>query len=275
MSTVLSGPPALLSGPRPVPPRYGILSVVTATDLEADEELRWGMGSSVWGYPADLPGHHNHCTTGTFRAKDTGTPSSRPDFGAFTAYLPVVCTSKGFDQSEMTDRAQAALDARIGFALEKQLVGDEAQLLGPSLGDGNADALGTHDPDEALARLENAIAATGQQGVIHADPATASAWSEKVRDDRGRLVTIANGTPVIAGPGYAGAANDGDDPDAGQGWAWATGPLIVRLGPRDIIPANMAQATDRETNTVTFRAERLAFVGWDTNLQAAVLVDRS
>jgi hypothetical protein len=80
-----------------------------------------------------------------------------------------------------------------------------------------------------------------------------------------------NGTPVATGGGYIGAEADGDAPDTGNSFVFATGPVEVRLAP--VSTLEIAEVLDRSDNTVTFRAERYALAIWDTCLQVAVEID--
>ena len=52
---------------------------------------------------------------------------------------------------------------------------------------------------------------------------------------------------------------------------YATGPVEVRLG--EVAVMDIKEVLDRSNNDVTFRAERYVLVTWDTQLQAAILVD--
>jgi hypothetical protein len=115
--------------------------------------------------------------------------------------------------------------------------------------------------------------------MIHASPAVAASMNGtggyNLDVVSGRLVTSVNGTPVASDGGYIGASPALHAPlTAGQGWAFATGPVQVRRGPEiEIIAEDIAQSMDRSTNEVTFRAERPYLVTWDTALQAGVLID--
>ena len=80
-----------------------------------------------------------------------------------------------------------------------------------------------------------------------------------------------NGTPIVSGGGYIGAAANSQAPAAGQDWMFASGPVEVRLSP--MVITNLKESLDRSDNTITFRAERWVLVSWDTALQSAVLVD--
>jgi hypothetical protein len=142
----------------------------------------------------------------------------------------------------------------------------------------NYQALGTLKSMEALARLENAIARTGKMGVIGTDPATAVAWAGQylVEREGSTLRSVATGTPIVVGYGYVDVRPDGAAaPAATSGYAWATGPIQIRRTGIEMMPGTLAEALDRQTNVVTYRAERHYLVDWDTELLTSVLVDRT
>ncbi len=68
---------------------------------------------------------------------------------------------------------------------------------------------------------------------------------------------------MIADAGYDGSSPYGAAAEDGSQWAYATGIPVVRLGPVAVYPDSLAEAINRSTNTVEYRAERLAAVGWD------------
>lgn len=132
-------------------------------------------------------------------------------------------------------------------------------------------------PSTAMSYLEEAIGATGRQGMILTSPAVGAAFNSSgyhVEPRNGRLVTTANETLVVLDGGFASASPSLHAPlTAGQGWAFATGPIQVRRTEVEVMPGEISEAIDRGENIVTFRAERGYLVTWDTSLQAGVLVD--
>lgn len=279
-SQVTLGPPFVIDGPLPVRPRYGLLDVAQIQTPSIDPH--WMNGTTMRGYSSDLPGVWAPCNEGsTADVKDDGGPTVQPTFGPFTVYLPVTCnTFSSRPDDEFRARATAAFEAKEGWAVERELAQGIGQPLNPFLGDSNADVLASGaavGAREALALLENALGATAEGGVIHADPATVIRWSGEylvIKD--GDILRTALGTPVAVGRGYIGATQQGEAaPGADQAWAWATGPVVVRRSQTEVIPGTLSEALDRLTNEVTERVERHYVVGWDTALQAAVLVDRS
>ena len=278
MSTM--GPPIYLDGPLPVAPPFGLLSA--ATIVPSDD--RFGVGGAVWPYPPGLPTTWAACSTGTFRTKADGTGWDLPIFEAFTAYLPITCSTITAHSEGFADRARIAFAATESYAVAFELARGHAAPLNPFLCDANLTILAAAavTPDVGLSYLERAIGATGRQGMIHMPPEVAASlngsggYGLDIRPaSSGVLRTTANGTLVAVDGGYIGANPSLHAPAAaGQSWAFATGPVQIRRnGDINVIADNIAQSMDRAQNTVTFRAERDYLVTWDTELQAAVLID--
>lgn len=70
--------------------------------------------------------------------------------------------------------------------------------------------------------------------------------------------TIPDGNVTVAVTNDGGSVVDGDSL-----WAYATGPVEVRLSEVLLTPDTLSEAMDRGTNDITFRAERLASPSWD------------
>jgi len=286
MSTVTFAMPVALDGPSPRAPKHNLFTVADLiddrVDLDRVASQHWASGVTVWPYPPDTPSGFDPCSEGTFRSKDTGTAAGTQSFAVFTAYIAETCASMSIGPWEAwKQRAGAVLEATSAWAAEQQLSqglplgAPSTSGLNPYLADTNVTVLGTGAlaPQVGLSYLEDAIAATGRQGVIHATPAIVTAWSDQLSVDGDMLVTVC-GTPVVCGTGYVDAVPEGENPlNAGEGYAFATGPVQYRLSQIIEIPESLSEATDRSDNTVTYRAERDILVGWDTQLQAAVLVD--
>lgn len=282
MSQVGYGTPVRLDGPLPQKRSFRLFDVATLVPTVDD---RWANGAKVLPYPDDTGHVFDPCSSGSSRQKDSGMLPESPHFGAFTAYLPVSCSSVsvGVDPAWFRDRALAALMAVESTIAERVLAtGEGLDEFQPHLTDTNLDELAggaATDAIEALSLLEDAIGATGRAGVIHAAPATVSAWeSTGFTLDKigGSLYTRSAGTPVVNGAGYRGVFPDGGSaPGAKQEWAFATGPVQYRETEPFITPDTYAQALDRGDNTFAAFAERTFLIDWDAVLQAGVLVDRS
>lgn len=260
-----------LRGPRPVAPPHSLLKTPGVVVEGPD---RWLNGVNEIGYPEDVPSLWEPCSEGTFREKEEGTDRPQATFDAFVAYLPITCSTFGWQ--ELQEQAEAVLDATLSYGVEEALAQGIPGSSNPYLGDANLTIVsGTQTPATALAYLEDAIGATGRMGMIHATPAIVSTLAaDKLEGNEEGILLTSNGTPVVSGGGYIGTDPDsGGTPSAGQGWMFATGPVEVRLG--DLVITDIAQSLDRSDNVVTFRAERYVLATWDTSLQTGVLVDWS
>jgi hypothetical protein len=229
-----------------------------------------------------LPTTWDPCSSGTFRTKAEGTGWDLPVFNAFTAYLPITCSTLTAHSPGFEDRVQLAFAATESFAVAFEFSRGFANPLNPFLCDANLTILAggaAVTPDVGLSHLEDAIGATGRMGMIHTTPAVGASlngsggYGLDIRS--GALLTTANGTPVALDGGYIGASPSLHAAlGTGEAWAFATGPVqIRRTGDIEIIPGDIREATDRSINEVTFLAERDYLVTWDTSLQAGVLID--
>lgn len=287
------GPSWRIDGPLPQRPPHTLLDVARIVDdVDAQGIPRWENGVSVYSYIEDLPGVWDTCNHGT-QTKSAGTAVHLPTFDAFTVYLPETCSSFGIwgagmseaeAQTRFNARVLAAFNAIEAWAVEKEFMGGAVMGNNPHLADGNGTVnAAAQSTLQAVAYLENQIAATGRTGVIHCSPAVAAIAREHhlfPSPDSGKnadpIVTI-NGNAVVPGYGYVGVSASAGHaaPSAVQEYIYATGPIEIRRSELFILPDNVAQALDRKANTITYRAERNYVVDWDTKLQVAALVDRS
>lgn len=281
--TTTFGAPFPIDGPAPQKPRYGLLDAATFVPTE-DE--RWANGVDVWPFPPDGVLGQVPCGSGSGAQKSTGGAVPRKTFAAFTAYLAATCNARGIaTNDEFRARAVAAFAAVEGAAAEKQLASgiyssDSPYLTDVNLTspDGTVLSLTSTSPENALALLENAIGRTQRAGMIHTDPATATAWRSKllIEPSGATMYSVATGTPISVGRGYIGSKPFGHSaPSACQGWVYATGPVQYRRSVDVTVYGDIAANLDRVNNVLTFRAERDYVVYWDGILQAGVLVDRN
>lgn len=291
-----------LDGPLPVARRFCLLNTpgVVVEEVPAEGPTpRWMSGIAVYGYPAGTPFDWEPCTTGTFRVKETSAVSGDEDpipgdrFVPFAVYFPLECSTIDAHKPAFIDRAKAALNATLSHGVEKALANGVPSSPNRFFADGNLVPLAgaaAVKPSVGLSYLENAIGSrTGREGMIHATPAVVSAWgigagldnqeSEEVEEggpDTGpELLLSPVGTPIVSGSGYIGA-----DPVSYHGkinattdWAFATGPVEVRIG--DGPNVTIAQSVDRSINLTTIYPERFVVADWDVALQVGVLIDWS
>jgi len=274
MSITAVGPALAVDGPLPAAPPFSLISIPGVVVGDGD---RWMNGVNVDGYPADTPSLWEPCSTGTYRTKEEGGDLPQARFDPIVAYLPITCSALGnSDWRAFAARAERALQATISFAVEEALSQGVILSTNPFFADANLDILSPAavTPAVGLSYLEDAIGATGRAGIIHATPGTVAAWDD-IEAVEGVLTTV-NGTPVAAGGGYIGADPvAGATAAAGQAWAFATGPVQVRLSEMLLVGDDINGTLDTSNNDLTFRAEVYALPVWDTALQAGVLIDWS
>lgn len=251
---------------------------------------RWLNSVEVYPYPIDVPEGWDACNPqSTQGQKSFGTPITPPDFRAVTLSLPITCTAQQVpDQDAFKARAVAAMAAKESYGVEATLMAGFAVNGGRFLADTGCDfpngTVATR-PNHALQILEEQIALTGELGLIHCSPmlATALLGQGFVISDKTGVIRTINGIVVIPGFGYVGNSTPegAPAPNATEEWAYASGPVDVRRSEIFTTPDTLTQALDRSLgatnnrpNTFTYRAERYSVSVWDTNLQAAVLVDR-
>lgn len=191
------------------------------------------------------------------------------------------CGSHGWTSQDYPGRARRLLEAGLSKALEYELwTGAQKpgnfHLTGPTstvLNGGNSVSALT-----ALRWLGQALAGcgTGARGMIHAPTFLVDTWIDQtpmVKEDGTRLVTVNRGDIIISGSGYDGSGPGGIPAPPGKTWAYATGLVQKKLDDVEIIPGTLGEALNRATNTITFRAERLAVAWGDPCCHFAILVD--
>ena len=276
------GPAVVLDGPPPVQPEHALLTIPGVLQDSADGH--WMNGAHIIGYPNGAPNEWYACSTGSTRTKASGQHVPTATFSPFGAYVTVACTARGIDWEDWLRRAELALEATQSFAAEKALSQGVAGSTNPFFGDTNVDRpAGTSSvaAENAIAYLEEAIGATGREGIIHITPGVSARLGfnflkecdpDGVEESGDEYMETAAGTPVAIGGGYVGAQAHGNAAAAGESWAFATGP--VRVYRSEIQVGQTPTSTlDRATNDFEIRAERFMLAFWDTALQAAVKVD--
>lgn len=283
MAIIAVGPEFAIDGPLPVAPKYGLVGATLVTDEDGSE--RWANGIHVHGYPQETGTAWGVCSAsgGNPEKGSQEFPIPLPAFGPITAYLTETCSAQFIlTPDDFRSRALAVFAAVESPVIENEFWDGADVPNNPHLADGNADVLlggAATTLVDGLARLEDAIAATHRRGVIHISAATLFALSALgngiVTDVGGKLYTV-NGTLVIPGYGYSGAAPVGSADNTGsEQFAFATGPVeTLRTSQPIVIPETIQEAVNRLTNTVEYRAERYYIPFWDTALQVGIRIDR-
>jgi hypothetical protein len=196
------------------------------------------------------------------------------------------CSTFGFAETDRRARVMRQLELVTQKAVERELWGgtfadilsNENRFLASNAAEDVTPTGGAVSARTAVAILEGAMAGDcgpGVEGVIHMSRTAASLASSlyrQVPEDPNRLETML-GTAVAAGGGYSGAGPDGTVPTDGSSWIYATGPVKVDLGPKQLINARTAEALDIHVNDLIYQAERPAAVTWDGCCLFAVHVD--
>lgn len=234
------------------------------------------------------------------------------DFVRFIPYVvwdQFTCTTRGFQVTDYKGTARASIELTQDKQIESELwtgqvmaaagndaLGDPIEnmsLMGSTpedgvLNPGGAAAPSSVSPAVALALLQQGIAncGPGTRGMIHATPYLADLWGQTgaIKDISGKLMTTTRGTLVVSGAGYTGEGPVSSPHVLADSevWAYATGMVEWRMSDIFLVPLtpdgraganNIAEAIDRSTNKVTFRAERFAAAVWNECCTVAVLVD--
>jgi len=281
MATVTAvGPATILDGPLPVPPLHALLETpgVLVEEASAGDRPRWLNGAGVWGFPSDVPSAWEPCSQESSRTKSDTSTQPQVMVDPFGIYLPIVCSSLGMTD-DFDERAAIALRATQSYGVERALAGGVTGSANAFFGDPNMDILAAGAAVSAvngIAYLENAIAASGRRGMIHiAPPVAVKLDGIPLGGDgiTGPLLTP-SGNSIVVGAGYSGLDPAGAAPAPGptESWAYATGPVEVRLSEVMVIPQDIGDALDTSTNEVVYRAERFVLAVWDGAVQAGVRI---
>jgi hypothetical protein len=285
-------PETIVAPPSSGPPLNGLLT----SGLVVEDDSRWESGftfapectgSAVWEPCAD-PAYEERSPA------EKSEFEGNPEFIVYKPWIveaPYECSSWGFIEAEYEAKAFRALESSEGQVIEREwwtgermpanqnlryfTPNDDDHILNP----GGAAAPVAVGPGLGIVLLEAAIASCAHtKGVLHlpvsvAARVTGSMVLEDTQD--GVLRTRTRGDLVVVGSGYDGSVGPiGQDPVSdGQAWAYVTGPVAVRLVEVEIFPETMAEALDRATNTISYRAERTAAVVHDACCSFAVLIE--
>lgn len=291
MSTVMV-PTIYLDSPAPRPPLHRLMDSPDAAFLATDVERQSFVGAGLRRFPDAMPTVFDPACGPNESNNQKDIPEDPAGFtgpyDSFTVYLGDICTSYAIvgDWEAWKDRAEAALEARTSWALERQLAwgtlaGEDAFLAdADAVLPAGATAIAVRN---AVAYLEDWLSQFGQRGVISLTPAVVTALGmDFFRLDNGQLRTAA-GTPVIVGSGYAPNVDGSENLDptasgageaaAGASWIFAHPPVKYWVGellfPDDPIEVWL----DRDDNVVVYRTERKLWVGFDSGPHAAALAD--
>ncbi len=204
-------------------------------------------------------------------------------FGIITAY-PVVSFGAGLSEDERRRRLLHAAKELSQKAVEHELWTGDLALSADHFDSAYLAMFGSTEvspggagtaADHALASLEWALGqCAAGSGVIHMTRDVAIRLSQYLVNVNDKIYTIL-GTPVVVGSGYTGSPPAGSTPSSTvpfpavpvigaaptTSWMYATGPVVVHLGPVQYV----GERRDAATNEIVALASQPAAVYWDSS----------
>jgi hypothetical protein len=280
---VAPGPKAVVGAPPASIPR---ISWVAAARDATEPDERWENGFQFLPENCTGLGVTDSCASDE---RDVHLGPDIVDFQAYEVFAGDKCSPFQFQTRDYQARAQRLLLAGESKQIEKEFwTGALAKAKGWTsnryLASSSASVVSTGalKAENALACLEQGLAdcSEGQRGMIHAPKTIVTHWDAlRLVRREGNLILTINDTIVVPGSGYDGSSPTGHAAANQSVWAYATSGIVdVRRGPIRLIPdpadpQAMAQATDRATNLVEWRAYRAAAATWDGCCLLAVEVE--
>jgi hypothetical protein len=261
-------PPQVVQQPQLVPPTVGLL---TSANVVEETDERWVNGFAYAPEGCGAGEVFDLCATFTKTVAGAAPPVTGTPYGLVAQDT---CTTFSHLERDYVARATRKLLAIETFLLERELWSDTLGL-NPHLADaGNAefvDATGSSPSDLrlAIADLEQAAldCMPGRRVMLHVRPWVlnailgATGSSALIRFDGTRYYTPSNNL-VVPGRGYPGTSPAGAEPSTSE-WIYASTMVDVRHGPVFTTPSTLREATNRQTNQVTYFAERAAHASFD------------
>jgi hypothetical protein len=287
----------LVETPRPLPAQFGIVNKHTLVHDPADSHWENGFtyevtAGSVYAQTHDVC---DYTKTGHSIGNAPGSAGAANNtyflnYSPFEIEATDGCrTSIGLSVEDRKARAAAALELVTAKAIEQEFW-DNAFTSGAN-SNGNR-SLTNQTPIEprgatavplrqGIAALELALAGEGAgvQGAIHVTRDVLSMLRVDmagIQDEDG-VVYSPGGHMLIGGSGYSG--NGPTARTATTAWAFATGPIAVRMSPVRVndVPSHVTGPAGVESfstnNTLVFTAERFAAVTFNGVNTYAVLID--
>lgn len=257
MSTpVRSAPRATIDAPPIQVPTAGLTNLA---HLPAIPDERWLAG---YTYRTEYPTlarsrSQNTATLGTNVINDRG-----PEL---IDTIPIALTivdehsAFNFNLEDLPKRAERILEAFTSRLLERELWTGEIAIE-DDLPNRRFESDDTIDvspgtapsPQDAIAIIMDAISeAGGSDGMIHMPRSTAIRTPEAWKNDE---TLDKYGFVIVSGAGYPGTGPDG----TGTGWVYGTAIVNVRLGPIELVPEEIGQATRTSDNKIMYYAQRFA-----------------
>ena len=274
---------------QPEPPRIS-LRRSAVNDPRAAVDERWVEGFSFTPSGCATGGVTGaQCPPDQPQTKDEEDLPPVVTYVPFAVYVSARCSTMGGRPTldALMVRAAIVLDAVTDKQLEAEFwTGAFAQANSlPNNYLTNVSSLENLTPASALIGGAYALAALqeyladcndGSRGMIHATRATVTMWFEQQAGLRreGNLILDAYDNLIVPGVGYPGTGpGDVAEADSDTSWAYATSMVEVKIGSVLPLPGTVAQAVNRSTNDVVFRAEKPVAAFWDGCCHAGVRVN--
>ena len=223
------------------------------------------------------------CISGIGATKTSSAGANWRATDPFIVYTWLDCPLVGSNEAELRQRTQAAHDNNAPTVVEtvfwtggtfntsQHLAEDTAitEVVGGSsvvLQTAATTITGTYDVVEAIGVLEQAMAdCYGGTPMIHVPRgATAHLTSNHMVKEAGaRLVTVGNGSIVVAAPCYRRTGPDGVAAAAGHAWFYATGQVKMAQSEVMFQARDVREFLKRDTNDTVLVAEQRFMLGWD------------
>lgn len=267
---------------------FGILS--SASTVVNDPKVHWEGGFSYDsdGYVtvSNISSHSN--TVSSIVSSPSSGFTLQNEYIPFIVEVSTRVSTMGTNTEQIEEDVLEALDIATQKAVEREFwtgeITKQLVLLGQDvpnryLASSNAvDVTPTPGsavrPRYGIALLEKALGdfGYGQLGTIHVTKGVGSALPLVKTDNH--LESII-GTPFVVGSGYRGTSPAGASPSGTTVWAYATGPVTVRLGAVSVYQKKLKEAINISRNTVEYKAYRAASVTWNGDALFGVLIDLS
>ncbi len=263
------GIPITYEGSKVIKPRVSLLESVEVV-LHEDERFAGGIDVSYDPCGDDSIGIWKYCVASP-DALPTGAVCNNAGFDPFTIVAGIEASTYGTSNKDLMLKAERLLDANVSKQLEEELW-TGAQTSNDHLASASAtDITGATaiDPEIALSALENKL---GHRGVIHMSPlilgnllASGSRNVYKEADSQTGVIRYFTfmGNPIVAGYGYPGTDKSGGNPTSTAEWMYASGPVVVHLGPVTFPTKEKSQSVNRSNNEYTFYAQQTAVATFD------------
>lgn len=270
------GPAVAVEAPPALAPLHNLIDTAAAVSpkIEVTGD-KWQLGFSY------RPTSCGCAQAWSWECGETKPDKDTPSAVDLVDYEPFHVVASSPDCQHVGDpeaEARALLATTQSRAVEHELWTGTMVPGNLHLASAHATVLGGGDPvapRAALAALTQALAscAGGHRGMIHAPVYATSLWEDWLVEEGDVLRTMSRGDIVVPGAGYPGTSPAGAVPADGTVWAYATGLVSVLLGDVEVVPDDDGQALDRRTNSLIYRAERVAAASWDGCCHFAVLVN--